>query len=69
MYIYTGLAKTNTTTDGSGDGDEDGDGDVIELGHLLHQERLIIPISQNGQNGIYKSPKLPIKINPMGIKS
>lgn len=68
LYIYTGLAKTNTTTDGSGDGDGDGDGDVIELGHLLHQERLIIPISQNGQNGIYKSPKLPIKINPMGME-
>lgn len=68
LYIYTGLAKTNTTTDGSGDEDGDGDGDVIELGHLLHQERLIIPISQNGQNGIYKSPKLPIKINPMGME-
>lgn len=68
LYIYTGLAKTNTTTDGSGDGDGDGDGDVIELGHLLHQERLIIPFSQNGQNGIYKSPKLPIKINPMGME-
>ena len=51
LFIYTGLAKTNSNDN------------VIELGHLLHQEQIIIPA-----NGIYQTSKLPIKINPMGME-
>lgn len=48
VEIYTAIAKTH-------------DEDEINLGHLLHRERLIIP------PGLYKTPKLPLKIEPVGM--
>ncbi|RCK65366.1 hypothetical protein Cantr_01383 [Candida viswanathii] len=48
VEVYTALAKTH-------------DEDQIDLGHLSHRERLVIP------PGLYKTPKLPIKIEPLGM--
>lgn len=48
VEVYTAYAKTH-------------DDEQINLGHLLHRERLVIP------PGLYKTPRLPIKIESLGM--